>query len=253
MHSLAARLPLTLLFLVACTIKSDSDPDATSTGEGAETSATLGNSSAPTPSGDAPSGETDPPGGTEGPPDPTRPTDGTTVTESGDDSSGGDSPSLCEQLCQHISECQPGEDPGACATLCEAGLASAGPDCLAATVVMQECFVGLGCEHLAIALDGGFGHPCNTKQFDRDNACGGAPDSCDTGGGGARDGSACMVETQCPDAPLRRMQCDTQECVCLEDEVPIGSCPAEGACLAEAQDQLGAKALDCCGFPGAGP
>lgn len=255
MHSLAASLPLTLLILAACTLKPGSDPGATSTGEAADTSATLGNSSAPTSGGDAPtSGETGQPGETGetgSPPDPTRPTDGTSVTESS--SSGGDPPSICAQLCQHIGECELVGDRDACTTLCEDALAGAEPDCFKAIVVSDDCYLGLTCEQLADALDGGLDHPCSAAQIDRDAACSGPIDSCDTGGGGALDGTSCMVETLCADAPLRRMECDTEQCICLENDVPIGSCTADGACLPDAQAQLGAKALDCCGFPEAGP
>jgi hypothetical protein len=245
MHRVTARLTFTLVFLVGCSIKLDGDSGSASTGmsasestsSGAETSDPLGHSSAPT--GGIP-------GGTEGP----TTTDADTGA-SGSSTDSGDSPTACGLMCQHAAECQLNADPDDCATLCEGDLAEASPDCAAATQAMLACFVGLTCEQLALAQSGQLGHPCGSAQIDRNTACNSQPDSCDTGGGGNFDGSSCEVEAMCPGQPLHRMECDTQQCVCLEDGVPVGGCPADNVC--NMLETLGAKTMSCCGFAGIGP
>ena len=251
MHQVTTGLTFTLVFLAGCTIKlgGDSDSDAASTSasagtsEGVDTDATLGHSSAPT--GDGPATTT------------TTTVDGTSTTtptnatsDASDGSSGDVTPTACGLMCQNVVDCQLGQDPAGCTTLCEGNLAEVGPDCAAATLAALTCFASLSCEHLALALEGELGHPCGSEQIDRDTACGGGPISCDTGGGGNLDGSSCEVETQCPGDPLRRMECDTQQCVCLEDGVQVGSCPADDAC--KGLEEIEVKAMSCCGFTGPG-
>ncbi len=252
MHQVTTSLTLTLVLLAGCTIKlgGDSDSDgastststSTGTSDGADTEATLGHSSAPTGDGPATTTSTT---GTD--PSTTTPTNATSDASNG--SSGGDGPTTCGLMCLNVVDCRLGEDWGSCTALCEGNLAETTPDCAAAMVPMLTCFAGLSCEHLALALEGEFGHPCGSEQLDRDTACGDNPISCDTGGGGKADGTACELEVQCPGEPLRRMECDTQQCVCLEDGVQTGSCPADDVCEGF---ELDAKVMSCCGFAGPG-
>lgn len=254
MHQVTTGLTFTLVFLAGCTIKlgGDSDSDGASTGastsastgtsDGVDTDATLGHSSAPT--GDGPATTTTT---TTTDPSTTTPTNATSDANS---SGGGELPTACELMCQNVVDCELGQDPVSCTALCEANLAEAGPDCAAATSTALTCFGSLSCEHLALALEGELGHPCGPEQFDRDTTCGGGPVSCDSGGGGAFDGSACELEAQCPGEPLHKMECDTQQCVCLEDGVQVGSCPVDEAC--KDLSGLDAKAMNCCGFTGPG-
>lgn len=252
MHQVTTSLTFTLVLLAGCTIKlgGDSDTDSastsastsTGTSDGVDTDATLGHSSAPT--GDGPATTTTATTTTTAS-DPST----TTPTNATSDGSSGDVLTVCGLMCQNAVDCGLGQDPSGCTTLCEGNLAQAGPDCAVATVAALTCFASLSCEHLALALEGEFGHPCGPEQLDRDTACGDGPISCDSGGGGKADGTECELEVQCPGEPLRRMECDTQQCVCLEDGVQTGSCPADDVCKGFELDE---KAMSCCGFAGPG-
>lgn len=253
MHSISSALTFTLLLLAGCSIKLEGDGGSTSTSEATDSDATLGHSSAPITTGEPPtlsasttmgaptstgSGATEP--------------DGTgTGSSGGGSSSGGALPTTCERVCELALMCDPNKDEATCVVLCESDLAEATPACAAATETMLQCFTGLTCEQLALALDGDPGNPCGPEQIDRGDACGGGQQTCDTGGGGNINGLACMLETQCLGAPLRRMECDAEQCECFEDDVLIGSCAADDGCVD--LSQLGAKALSCCGFPDNGP
>jgi hypothetical protein len=251
MHRIHTALTFTLSLVFGCSPKPGGDTESASASEADEPSGTIGHSSDPT--GDDPGGITLPT------------TDATTTGASAtsnvdtatsnvdtSDNSSGDLPvpTACARMCQHAAECELGEDPSACTAVCEGNLVGAAPECVAAAEAAAQCFAGLSCEHLALALDDQFGHPCNGEQFDRNNACGG-PDSCDSGGTGTLDGTSCELEIQCAGEPLRRMECDTEQCLCFEDGVQVDSCPVDGAC--DARESLDARAMSCCGFPSAGP
>lgn len=255
MHRSTASLLLTLLMQLGCSLKQD-DAESASTGDTTSTTdATLGHSSAPpvasTTDEDTFGGI---PNGTmattaENPPAVT--TSGANATEgssSSAGSSGGLEATACGLMCAHAGECRLDDDPAACTLLCEEKLAAASPACAAASETLLTCIASMTCEQLALALDGQLDHPCGSEQIDRDDACAGAPDSCDTGGGGDVNGTSCSVETLCPGDPLRSMTCDTESCQCFEEDQLIGSCAADGACMD--LSGLGAKALSCCGFPG---
>jgi len=248
MHAGSLRLLLTLLLLAACTPKPGGDSEAASTGEGASEAAstsdgvpdaTLGHSSAPT----------------TGTPDTTITTNATTLeddlTSAGTTAittSGADEPSVCEAMCQLAGSCGLEDQPFACASACADDLAASAPACRAATEVMLGCLAGLSCEQLADAISGDPGHPCAAEQLAKHEACD-EVETCDSGGGGDMGGQACLLELQCAGQPAQRMECDAEQCVCLEDGAQVGSCAADGVCLA--LEQLGAKAESCCGFTGA--
>jgi hypothetical protein len=251
MHRINTALTFTLVLTIGCSPKPGGDTDSASASEAADTGATIGHSSDPT--GDDPVVLTLPTT------DAT--TTGTSATSNVDtsatsdvdgvDASSGElpMPTACALMCQHAADCQLGDDPAGCAAVCESNLAGAAPECVAAAEAAAQCFACLSCEHLALALDGQFGHPCGPEQFDRNNACGG-PDSCDSGGTGVLDGTSCELEVQCAGEPLRRMECDTEQCLCFEDGAQVDSCPADDAC--KGRESLDDKALSCCGFSASG-
>jgi hypothetical protein len=248
MHPFSLPLGLTLFLLAGCSIKPDGGGEAGSSG--ADTDTTIGHSSAPTSDGpdtasDGPGAATDASATSQGPGgDPT-----TSPADSDTDSSGGDPPSSCQLVCQHALECGLDDDP-ACATACEADIAAAAGACIKPLVVMLDCFAGLDCAGLGLALGGELGHACDAELLAQLDACAVEPDTCDTAGGGDMEGTSCMLDLQCPGELPQRMECDTRQCVCFEDDVQVGACAADGVC--SAPEQLNAKAAACCGFQ-AGP
>jgi len=155
-------------------------------------------------------------------------------------------------MCALAVMCDLKQDEASCVQLCASDLAEATPPCAAATEALLQCLGAVtNCDWLAAALAGELGNICSPEQDDRIDACSGGEQTCDTGGGGNLNGLACMLETQCLGAPLRRMECDAEQCQCFEDDLLIGSCAADDGCAD--LSQLGAKALSCCGFPDNGP
>lgn len=235
--------------LAGCNGKPEGEASSASegaeTGTGTEAEATLGHSSAPEPTdgkASEPSSGPGPEGGSStGPEDSV--TTGVATTE-------GEELSVCALVCQHSGECGLSEDVAGCTAVCEADLARSEPTCAAATEAMLACFVGLSCEHLEKAQDGDPDNPCGSEQIEAEDLCAGEV-ACDHGAGGDFEGTACMFEILCPGDPAQRMECDTEECVCLVGGEPVGTCPAEDVC--KDLTAIPAKGASCCGFPEVDP
>ena len=262
-------LTITVLSLAGCGVKFGGNEESSGDVEsssGETSSGTVGNSSAPTAADPTeqgttaaatlPDGTTVAPDGTTG--SITQPTSATetfgeteaqtvTTLDPSGFTTGVVEPSSCELLCQHAVECEVANDLEVCVSLCS-DLAEAPGACGAASEVVNACFIGLSCEHLGIALNGGLAHPCSAEQLDRQEACGSL--ECDTGGGGDIGGTECELELLCGIDPLRRMECDAEQCVCIVDGQQVGSCAADGVC--DDLQSLSEKGISCCEFPDPG-
>ncbi len=154
-----------------------------------------------------------------------------------------DAQSLCQAFCDKRPVCELPPDEEACMQGCLAELAERDPGCGEATRSLFECFVELACaQYVPLATDGDPG-PCDGYVDYQTFVCdlGG----CDAGGG-IHDDMGCSFEKICPDAPLRRMECDAMTCTCFLEDEPFATCDVEDACAEVYASALRAK--ECCGF-----
>ena len=252
MHRHIHALTFTCILLGACggdkndtdTEASDSTAGATGTDTSAATDATASASmsSAPTTSGDDGSGSANPTqdGGTAT--DSTAggsTTTGATATTDGDT----DLMQLCEAFCAKNAECKQA-DPDGCAADCFDDLGSQEGMCVDATVTLLDCLLGMTCEQFVAFTDEDEAGPCEAPADAAENACAG--EVCVENLGSNEQGTECSYGTECPDQPIRDMQCSESACICFEDGQEVGMCPAMGVCMNI--DELSTKAMDCCGF-----
>ncbi len=255
MHRRIHALTFTCIFIGACGGgKSDSDSEASDTGAtGTDTTGTnatdatdatdsIGMSSAPTTSGDDGSGSANP---TQDSGTATGSTAGG-VTTTGDTATTGGDPDLmklCEAWCSKNAGCQASQ-PDGCAADCFAELGSGESVCAEAEQALLNCMLGMTCEEFVAFTDKEDPGPCAAESSAVDEAC--ADQACTGSIGTSEDSSECSYSVDCPNQPLREMQCTVETCTCLEDFKEVGTCPAMGVCMT--LEDIGAKSMDCCGF-----
>lgn len=172
----------------------------------------------------------------------------TAPTVTGDEVTGEPGKTPCEASCELGGECGLVVEVETCVVICTNDNAELPPECREATEATLACLATLTCEQLEVAQEAG-PTPCQSQQFMEFEVC--QEPSCDWGAGGDQAGTECMLMINCPGKPEQEMKCDMETCVCLEDGVEVGSCPADGVCLdlGNIQD----KGPGCCGFPGLDP
>lgn len=152
----------------------------------------------------------------------------------------------CADFCARGDECQVVDNVALCTSICEADLAASGTACNVAAGIGFGCVVALSCPEFIAALETGQGS-CAAEQSSQSNLCA----ACSWGAGGDQNGTHCSLDIECPDDPVRELQCDTETCACIEDGQQVGECAAEAACL-DLKDIV-AKGVACCGFPAVRP
>ncbi|MFY0532586.1 hypothetical protein [Nannocystis pusilla] len=172
------------------------------------------------------------------------PSTDTGATTDVDTTTGGldpDALSACQAYCERWSECGFQPDLAGCIDGCSDNQIGLAGECKQANLDVLACFTALSCDDLLASVDEESAL-CSEQRAAVDAACVGDECAQSVLGGG----DECEVQLECPDGPVQKMVCDAQACACLEDDVAVGECAAEGVCAAG--DAIVAKAATCCGF-----
>ncbi|WP_434427076.1 hypothetical protein [Nannocystis pusilla] len=172
------------------------------------------------------------------------PSTDTGATTDVDTTTGGldpDALSACQGYCERWGECGFQPDLAGCIAGCSDNQWGLVGECKQANLNVLVCFTALSCDDLLVSVDENSA-ACSEQKAAVTAACAGDECAQSVLGGG----DECEVQLECPDGPVQKMVCDAQTCTCLEDELAVGECAAEGVCAAG--DAIVAKAATCCGF-----
>lgn len=161
--------------------------------------------------------------------------DGTSVPTDGDaEGTDGGLGDLCEILCLRYEDCNVDRDSFVeCYSGCKKEGVFDDSVCSSWWYAFLTCYSNLSCK----ALDNDGQNECDYMYDALDErGCFGLQCIVSVG----QTETMCSVETICPDAPLRRVDCDNDGCICLIDQVVTKSCPT-AQCSSH-----GVPSIDCC-------
>lgn len=153
----------------------------------------------------------------------------------------------CTAACEKFFECimpPPFPSMAECIAGCTAD-ADGTPECVAASVAFDECIAGFDCPAFEEAVtEEEFGE-CSDEFEATESEC----VTCEGGVGFGEDG--CALSQVCPDLPSQEIFCEGDTCTCRLDNMPLGTCPADGVCAEDPQEaieNMRMLAAECCGF-----
>jgi hypothetical protein len=162
----------------------------------------------------------------------TDPTDGTTT--------GGVDESGCDAACENLVMCVPDYPLDECLADCTADFEDGDtPECKNASAKANMCFGTLTCDQIDNEEYG----ECLPIFDEVDQACSGMG-VCDADL--QTMGKGCRVTFTCGDS-ISAMQCNQNNCTCLEDGQDVGQCMNDGFCALDLDAAIDA-ANGCCGW-----
>ncbi len=159
------------------------------------------------------------------------------------ETTGFDPAMVCQDLCDKLTGCSLPAPPE-CVADCSGELDGLEDICEIATQEFYKCVNTMTCDEFVAFFQDEDPGPCAAEVSAQGDAC--SDEACSAGVGTNQEGTECSYQVTCMDEPVKQMSCAGDTCSCLVGDKEVGTCAAEGVCMA--LEQVEDKAKTCCQF-----